>query len=113
MVEQEKDIRKPISQLLTGAGFEVSSAETSDQGLKLLELHKDAHALVIDAHVPGRIDGLELAHRARPLRPNLALVLMFGYSDHISRPLPQGAEFVLKPNVGANLVPTLRRMREG
>ena len=43
------------------------------------------------------------AERNSHRRPNLAVVLMFGHSDHTSRPLPQGAEFVLKLNVEANL----------
>lgn len=109
LVEEEPDERAAMSGSLREAGFSVVEADTTDQALHLLE-SVAASALVTDAHVPGGIDGWELAQRARGLRPELPVVLMSGHSDPTSGPLPEGAEFILKPNVVANLVPTLRRL---
>ena len=110
LVEEELDERSAMTRLLSEAGFSVAAADTTDEALHLLESLREASVLVTDAHVPGAIDGWELAHRARHLRPTLAVVLMSGHSDHTSGPLPDGAEFILKPNVVANLVPTLQRL---
>jgi CheY-like chemotaxis protein len=110
LVEEEQDQRRVIAGLLDAAGFAVRATETTDEALRLLEATPDAAGLVTDAHVPGGIDGWELAQRARARRPGLAVILMSGHSDPSSGPLPEGAAFVLKPNVPASLATTLREM---
>jgi len=110
LVEEEQDQRRVIAGLLDAAGFAVRATETTDEALRLLEATPDAAGLVTDAHVPGGIDGWELAQRARARRPGLAVILMSGHSDPSSGPLPEGASFVLKPNVPASLATTLREM---
>lgn len=110
LVEEEPDQRRAIADMLDRAGFAVLGTETTDQGLRLLDAKPDARGLVTDAHVPGAIDGWELAQRARALRPDLAVVLMSGHSDPTSGFLPEGAAFLLKPNVPANLATTLEAM---
>jgi CheY-like chemotaxis protein len=110
LVEEEQDQRRVITGLLDAAGFAVRATETTDEALRLLEATPDAAGLVTDAHVPGGIDGWELAQRARARRPGLAVILMSGHSDPSSGPLPEGAAFVLKPNVPASLATTLREM---
>jgi CheY-like chemotaxis protein len=110
LVEEEQDQRRVIAGLLDAAGFAVRATETTDEALRLLEATPDAAGLVTDAHVPGGIDGWELAQRARARRPGLAVILMSGHSDPSSGPLPEGAAFVLKPNVPASLSATLREM---
>ena len=109
LVEEEQDQRRVIAGLLDAAGFAVRATETTE-ALRLLEATPDAAGLVTDAHVPGGIDGWELAQRARARRPGLAVILMSGHSDPSSGPLPEGAAFVLKPNVPASLGATLREM---
>lgn len=108
LVEEETDERPFIAEHLAAAGFEVLQAETTDAGLRLLEEHAEASALVTDAHVPGQIDGYELAQLARERWPDLKVVMMSGHSDETSGPLPQGAVFVSKPNLTSRLVPALR-----
>ena len=110
LVEEEQDQRRVIAGLLDAAGFAVRATETTDEALRLLDATPDAAGLVTDAHVPGGIDGWELAQRARARRPGLAVILMSGHSDPSSGPLPEGAAFVLKPNVPASLGATLREM---
>jgi len=110
LVEEEQDQRRVIAGLLDAAGFAVRATETTDEALRLLDATPDAAGLVTDAHVPGGIDGWELAQRARARRPGLAVILMSGHSDPSSGPLPEGAAFVLKPNVPASLATTLREM---
>lgn len=112
LAEEEPDEARAIVGYLETAGFVVAAVETTDEALRRLEATPDAAGLVTDAHVPGTLDGWELAERARALRPGLALVLMSGHSDATSGPLPQGAAFVLKPNVPANLAATLRDLIE-
>ncbi len=67
-------------------------------------------ALVTDAHVPGCMDGFELAEVARTRWPHLAAVMMSGHSDSTSGPAPKAAEFISKPYLLGQLGQTLRRM---
>lgn len=110
LVEEEVSERGAISCLLRQEGFRVRTAETTDAALKLVEANPTPCGLVTDAHEPGEIDGWELARRVRLSRPDVAVVLMSGHSDDTSWALPEGVEFLLKPNVVTNLVTTLRRM---
>jgi DNA-binding NtrC family response regulator len=110
LLEEEAHERLALVQHLTGAGFSVLEAETSDQAVSLLKRTADVKGFVSDAHVPGRIDGFALVDRVRHERPDLAVVLMSGHSDDTSGPVPEGVEFINKPNVLEYLAATLHRM---
>lgn len=109
VVEEETHEREAIADQLAAAGFAVTGVDTTDEALAILESRAMA-ALVTDAHLPGRIDGHELARLVRERHPGMAVVMMSGHSDASSGPLPEGAAFVAKPYVLEHLVPTLRRM---
>jgi DNA-binding NtrC family response regulator len=110
LVDEEPTIRQATSRHLREAQFEVLEATDSDVAIALLEKHSAVHALVTDAHVPGKIDGFELAGRAQERWPDLAVVMISGHSDDTSGPVPDGAEFVAKPYLSTQLVPTLNRL---
>ncbi len=110
LVDEEPTIRQAVVRLLQEASFEVVEAADSDGAQRLLEQAPNVHALVIDAHLPGKIDGFELAGLARKRWPNLAVVMMSGHSDATSGPVPPGGEFVAKPYLTTHLVPTLTRL---
>jgi DNA-binding response OmpR family regulator len=110
LVDEEPTIRQAIVRLLQEASFEVVEAADSDKARRLLERTPAVHALVIDAHLPGKIDGFELAGLARKRWPDLAVVMMSGHSDATSGPVPPGGEFVAKPYLPTHLVPALKRL---
>ena len=110
LVDEENTIREAIARHLEQAGFAVVEAEDTDAAMALLEKRSGLQGLVTDAHVPGKIDGFELAGLARKRWPDLAVVMMSGHSDNLSGPVPEGGEFISKPNLTSHLVPTLNRM---
>ncbi len=110
LVEEETEERVYIAEHLTNAGFRVVEAEDADAALDLLEKEAEVHGLVTDAHVPGEIDGFELARVVRDRWPEMAVVMMSGHSDASSGPLPEGSEFVAKPYLTDRLVPALRAL---
>ena len=113
LVEEETHERLYIAQHLAENGFGVLQAEDSDAALTLLESSDRVDALVTDAHVPGQIDGFELARLARDRWPDIAVVMMSGHSDASSGPLPAGSEFVAKPYLTDRLVPALNSLFKG
>jgi DNA-binding response OmpR family regulator len=110
LVEEDTEERVYIAEHLTNAGFRVVEAEDADAALDLLEKEAEVHGLVTDAHVPGEIDGFELARVVRDRWPEMAVVMMSGHSDASSGPSPEGTEFVAKPYLTDRLVPALRAL---
>jgi DNA-binding NtrC family response regulator len=110
LLEEETMEREAFSEYLERAGYAVLGACDCDEALSVLEERPDVRALVTDAHVPGCMDGFELAEVARTRWPHLAVVMMSGHSDATSGPIPEGAEFIGKPYLLSQLAPTLRRM---
>ena len=110
LVDEEPTIRQATACQLREASFEVVEAADSDEALKHLESSSKVHGLVTDAHLPGRVDGHELAGLARNRWPDLAVVMLSGHSDATSGPVPPGAEFVAKPYLTTHLIPTLNRL---
>jgi DNA-binding NtrC family response regulator len=110
LVEEETMEREVFTEYLESTGFAVLDAADTDMGLALLEAHGAVRGLVTDAHVPGQIDGCELAQVACERWPHLAVVMMSGHSDATSGPVPDGGEFISKPYLLQHLAPTLSRM---
>ncbi len=110
LLEEEASQRQAIARYLDEAGFAVIEAEDSDSAIAALEGRSDVHGLVTDAHVPGGIDGFELAGLVRKRWPAIAVVLMSGHSDASSGPVPEGGEFIAKPYLFSHLAPTLERL---
>jgi DNA-binding NtrC family response regulator len=112
VVEEEAAERVAIAEHLGEAGFDVLEAGDTDEALALLERRSDVQGLVTDAHLPGRLDGSELARTVRDRRPGIRVVLMSGHSDLRDDEMPDGVEFVSKPYLLDRLAPTLRRLIE-
>ncbi len=110
LVEEEPSEREPIARHLREGGFAVEVVDDSDAALALLEKRSDIRGLVTDAHVPGKIDGFELAALVRKRWPRIAVVTMSGHSDESSGPIPEGGDFVSKPYLFSHLVPALNRL---
>ena len=110
VVEEEVDERVALVEHLTDGGYQVVEASDSDEALSALKANQDIQAIVTDAHVPGKIDGCELAQLVRTQWPDIATIMTSGHSDASSGPVPQGGEFIVKPYLLEHLLPTLKRM---
>jgi DNA-binding NtrC family response regulator len=110
LTEEDTRQRQDIARHLDQAGFDVVEAGDSDQALMHLKARPEASGLVTDAHVPGSLDGHELARVVGERHPGLAVVLVSGHSDASSGPVPEGGAFVAKPYLLEHLAPTLRRL---
>jgi DNA-binding NtrC family response regulator len=110
LVEEEASERQAIARHLQDAGFAVIEATDTNEAMSFLEQHTDVQGLVTDAHLPGKIDGFELAGVVRKRWPTIAVVMMSGHSDASSGPVPEGSEFIAKPYLLSHLVPVLNRL---
>lgn len=66
---------------LEALGYRVAVAHDGGEALPLLRQGEPVDLLFTDVMMPGGINGLDLAHRARPLRPDLKVLLTSGHGD--------------------------------
>ncbi len=98
VVDDEQNIRRSLEIILSGAGMQVESAGSGEEGLERVEANPP-DAVFLDVQLPG-IDGLEVLRRLRTSHPDLPVVMISGHAT-IERAVEStrlGAfEFVEKP----------------
>jgi signal transduction histidine kinase len=79
IVDDNEDVREVATLILSSLGYEVLTAEDAAQALALIDRRHDIDLMVSDIVMSGGVDGVELARRARKLRPSMPVLLMSGY----------------------------------
>ena len=80
VVEDEEGVRSYSIDCLQELGFNVLSADDGPSALELIAAHPEIRLLFTDVGLP-RMNGRELAERARKLRPELPVLFTTGYSQ--------------------------------
>jgi CheY-like chemotaxis protein len=84
VVEDEPEVLRVVQAFLAGWGCEVTPCSSAEQALALLQLPATrADLLISDVVLGAGMRGTELAAQARTLRPQLAALLMSGYSSEL------------------------------
>jgi YesN/AraC family two-component response regulator len=99
VVEDEALIRLDVVLELEAAGFDVVDASTADEALEVLVARHDVVALFTDVNMPGELNGIELAHLAYALHPDIRIIVTSGVGSVEEGALPPGGRFVPKPYV--------------
>jgi len=84
VVEDQDGIRDIVRESLRRNGYKVLIAVDGNHALEIANAYPDPiHLLVTDLVMPN-IGGRELAQRLTPLRPEMKVLFMSGYSEHSS-----------------------------
>jgi CheY-like chemotaxis protein len=76
VIDDERDIREVLKEVLEKGGFDVSTASNSDEGLQLLRTD-GADLVITDIIMPGK-DGVETVHTIRMEFPNTRIIVISG-----------------------------------
>ena len=100
VVEDDMDIQQLVSYHLIRAGYNVSCADSGEQGLQILENEKFS-AVILDLMLPGK-NGLEVCSTIRENKQNqhipVIMLTALGEEDDIVTGLDRGADdYVTKP----------------
>jgi DNA-binding response OmpR family regulator len=79
VVEDDQEIQCIVEDALTEGGFEPAIAPSGEEAVTLLRGNKGSYrALVADVSLRGRMDGWEVAKRAREIDPEFPIIYMTG-----------------------------------
>ena len=112
LVEDEEGVRGLTRQLLQRHGYTVLEAEHGQDALMLCERFSGPIHLLLSDVVLAQMSGRELVERLGPLRPEMKVLYMSGYSDEAiihHGVLKPGTAFLQKPFTTESL---MRKVRE-
>jgi len=93
---------------IEAAGFKVLSASNADTAMDVLESHSDIALVLTDIHMPGSMDGLELAALISKRWPPIDLIIASGYGKPSEEKIPPGGRFFRKPLQPQQMVRAIR-----
>lgn len=112
VVEDQDGIREIVKESLRRNGYKVLIAVDGNEALQMASSYTDPiHLLITDLVMPN-IGGRELAQRLTPLRPQMKVLFMSGYSEHAAddEELDTSATVLQKPFSLDALVRNVRRV---
>jgi CheY-like chemotaxis protein len=113
LVEDEAEVRKLVREILEMNGYKVLEV---DRGSKAIEIgercEEPIHLMITDVVMPG-MSGRELAQRLAPVRPQMRVLYMSGYTENAivhHGVLDEETAFIQKPFTPAALALKVRQV---
>jgi two-component system, cell cycle sensor histidine kinase and response regulator CckA len=113
LVEDEALVRQLTHEILRRNGYRVLEASDGLEALTLLHDHAGRIDLLLTDVVMPRMSGRELVEQARPLRPDMRILYVSGYSEEaIARQgqLTEGIDLLSKPFTPGVLTAKIRKL---
>jgi CheY-like chemotaxis protein len=80
VVDDEPEVRKLVSAMLERQGYQVLSADTGENAVRLFRGHPDIGLLLTDVVAPG-MSGPMIADAIAALKPDIKVLFMSGYDS--------------------------------
>lgn len=98
IVEDDPQVRELAAALLEETDLRVIECEDAEQAFALLSKCGEDIALIFsDVRLPGLLDGVDLAQRARTMWPHIRMVVTTGYPGDRLGALPDNVIYMPKP----------------
>jgi two-component system, response regulator PdtaR len=108
IVEDDKLQSLLAVDLVEEAGFVAIEACDADEAVAILETRSDIVLMVTDVNMPGRTDGLKLAHAVRSRWPPIKIIIVSGQGHEPE--LPKDVIFLAKPYQADVIVSEIRSL---
>lgn len=100
IVDDEVNVLASLRRLLRVDGYNILTAQTTDQGFELLAAN-EVHVVVADQRLGGSVTGTQFLERVKDLHPDTLRIVLTGYTelDAVTDSVNRGAvfRFLLKP----------------
>ena len=80
VVDDEPEIRKLVSAMLTRSGYRVLTADSGENAIRLFRTNPDTDLLLTDVVAPG-MSGPMIADQIAALQPDIKVLFMSGYDS--------------------------------
>ncbi len=113
IVDDEKAIRKTLSEILTFEGYEIDEAGDGEEGMKKFA-DRNYDLVLCDVKMP-KMDGIEFLEKARQINPDTPIIIISGHGniDTAVEAVKKGAfDYISKPPDLNRLLITLRNAIE-
>lgn len=110
VVEDDYLIRMNAADIIEEAGFPVETTSDADQALRILGARRSIGVVFTDVHMPGSLNGLELARLIGARWPAVGVIVTSGRATRID--IPAGALFIAKPYSSSQLVGKIHTLLE-
>jgi DNA-binding response OmpR family regulator len=110
IVEDEPLLREIVVEFVEDAGFVALQAGDAEEAVALLEARSDIAVLFTDINMPGRMDGLKLAHMVCDRWPPIRILVASGQVRLQQSDLPPNSDFLGKPYRGEAVIARLRSL---
>jgi CheY-like chemotaxis protein len=80
VVDDEPEVRKLVSAMLERQGYQVFSADTGENAVRMFRSHPDVGLLLTDVVAPG-MSGPMIADAIAALKPDIKVLFMSGYDS--------------------------------
>ncbi len=109
LIDDEKSIRKTLTEILSYEGYKVEEAADGQEGFNLFK-SKEFDAVLCDIKMP-KMDGLEFLEKAKEINPDIPIIMVSGHGniDTAVDAVKKGAfDYISKPPDLNRLLITLR-----
>jgi two-component system cell cycle sensor histidine kinase/response regulator CckA len=112
LAEDADLVRQLTRELLEVRGYHVIEAANGEEAIQICEKYQGTIHLALSDVVMPRMTGPELADKIVQVRPGIKVLLMSGYTDHISKAgfLRPGLHFIDKPFTSNSLAIKIREV---
>ena len=113
IIDDEKAIRKTLSEILSFEGYKIDEAADGEEGLKRFS-EKIFDLVLCDIKMP-KIDGIEFLEKARIINPDIPIIMISGHGniETAVEAVKKGAfDYISKPPDLNRLLITLRNATE-
>lgn len=113
IIDDDAELRKTVSDVLTAAGYSTDMAVSGNEALEKIVAEKYDIAL-LDMMMPGR-DGMDVLMEIRKLRPSTRVIMITAFAtvENAVASIKKGAhDYIAKPFKIAELINTVKRTVE-
>ncbi len=103
-------LRMRAVDMVEDAGFTPVEAVDADEAVAILSSRSDIALLFTDIQMPGRMDGLMLAHAVHERWPQIKIILVSGQLTAATIDIPADSRFFGKPLEPRQMIAQMRDM---
>ncbi|MDP2968690.1 MAG: sigma-54 dependent transcriptional regulator [Deltaproteobacteria bacterium] len=115
VVDDEKDMRWLLSNILKEDGYTIYEAEDCGHALNFLKKDSPPDLILLDLRIPGEMDGIDLLKEIKTTRPEIQVIILTAYGNIGSavEAIKLGAyDYLAKPFENERLRLTIKRALE-